>query len=319
MRLDSDFTDYRSDGILYKTLMSLQSHPGRSKGRLKELHLTRYFTTVELDDDSVGACMSYYGLSDPVLKDVERGLERLLHDDVIAALDRSAMERTVDMFVPVRRERTLLCLSVTASIASALSAPLIAAGGDADFRATDRFRCRWTEGADNALLIGFGGYLEALAREEQIKRLHIVDLLYEQRRDEIDARLAVYRRRIPTKIFSASASLETPDSLSEFDLICVTGSTLCNGTLETILDGARNDARVIVQGQSASIYPRVLFEAGVDWIATTFKPVAVSRMARGDRSGTPLRSLLEGGLPTIFLFPNSQMAGTPRLPILSSG
>ena len=75
------------------------------------------------------------------------------------------------------------------------------------------------------------------------------------------------------------------------------------GTLEYFLSNVRRDAILILQGQSASVHPKVLFEAGVHWVATTLKPPDLGRLAGPGHSGDDMRPLLQGGLPWIYLTP----------------
>jgi hypothetical protein len=191
-----------------------------------------------------------------------------------------------------------------ASIASALSARLLLAGGDEWFRVAHRRPTNWTNDAESALVVGFGGFLEPLISDERLRRVHVVDLSMDLR-SEWALEVAAWTTQYPTKSITASTHLESASSLRDFDLISITGSTLCNGTLEYFLANARDDANVILQGQSASIHPRMFFEAGVNWVATTLKPPTLGRMTRGSHDGEVLRPILQGGLPWVYLLPRN--------------
>jgi hypothetical protein len=294
--------------ILTDTLRRLSILHNESQRRLLKLHLTRYFTVVELDDGSVGACMSYYDLPDQVLSDAERTLHDVLCDDIFLLCDERL---TTEAFTRCVRgsnlQRLFVASSMTASIASALSSPVIRRGGNEAFTVASQAPAGWLDGIESALVVGFGGYLRTFAMRESVRTVHVIDLSYARRRERIEAELAIYRRRFPTKSITASCGFTKPVSYGEFDLVSITGSTLCNGTLENIVGAVRSDALVVLQGQSASLYPEAIFDAGVDWIATTVKPTTLGALAaRADRNGSTLRPVLDGGaLPWVYLCPRA--------------
>lgn len=293
------------NSILENTLGYLKGLPELSKRQIVELHLSRYFTTVELDDGSVGSCMSYYWLPDSTLAEAELQIAKLFSDNPFAVADQAALTEALGDRIPNDAQRHFLFTSVAASMASALSARLLTLGGNSVFEVVKNRPADWVDGVETALVIGFGGYLEPLAAERTISKLHVLDLTYDQRRADLDAQLSSYRQRFPGKSITVSTRLDGKNQLRDFDLVSITGSTLSNGSLEGILAEARNDSKLILQGQSASLYPKYLFQSGISWVATTIKPTALSKLARGDYSGKSLRPLLEGGLPWIYLVPRA--------------
>jgi hypothetical protein len=285
----------------YRILLDILKYlEGRNmEARLSELHLTRFFTTVELDDGSVGACASYYKLADHVLDVLEHRLRgECLNPFVVQ--DVELLQTIVGECVPDEQQRNCLVASLMCTVASALTAPVIRRGGDEWFEVEQRRPMNWIDGAETALVVGFGGYLEPLIAEDKIKTVHVIDLVYD-RKPEFGVKVSEWSARYPSKTITASTHLEGTDQLSGFDLISITASTLCNGTLEYFLANVREDAIVILQGQSGSLHPKVLFEAGVKWVATTLKPGILGRMSRGGHDGDEMRSMLQGGLPWIYL------------------
>ena len=297
------------DGILTDTLVHLSSRG--LKRCIAELHLTHYFTTVELDDGSVGACMSYYNLPDSILDAAERQIAVHCANDPFVMQDEATVTGIIENCVHDEKQRYFLATSVRATLASALSAPFIRDGGDEFFKVVARRPANWAYGAETALVVGFGGLLGPLISETTVKKIHALDLYYERRRDELEAKLSQYRNQHPEKTITISARLEHAGQLRDFDLLSITGSTLCNGTLEYFLANVRHDASVILQGQSASLHPKALFEAGVKWVATTLKPREVTMIARENHDGEALRPLLEGGLQWIYLVPRNDKNGAP--------
>jgi hypothetical protein len=292
--------------IVSGTLAYLASTPG-SPAQLVELHLTRYFTVVELSDGSVGACMSYYDLPDTTLMEAERRIADSLRSRQLGECAADALDLEVAGIVANARQRFLLVSAVTAAVASALSAATIRAGGDEVFVASAKRPSGLMHGIDSALIVGLGGHLLTLAKDPSVSRIHVVDLVYEERGPELDAFLAGYASRFPGKRFSISTRLR-PEEYKNFGLIVATGSTLSNGTLDDILACAAGGARIVLQGQSAGLHPKLLFENGVRLVITTVKPADVSRRARGDYDGQGLQPLLNGGLPWIYLSPRSSQA-----------
>jgi hypothetical protein len=274
--------------------------------RITELHLTRYFTTVELDEGSVGACMSYYRLPDAVLDAAEDRLCGYCQLDPLLVQDYDVLDKMIADCIVEPDQRYLVLTSFIAAIGSAISAPFIRDGGDEDFMAIRKCPCGWASGgAQSALVVGFGGYLRNLVAAPGIKKVHIIDLCYFPGRTRYETQLAAFRTQFPDKSITASCQLSNTAELRSFDVVHVTGSALCNGTLEYFLENVRKDATVILQGQSASLHPKILFESGVKWIATTLKPKIISQLAREDHSGDMMRPLLEGGLPELYLVPRT--------------
>jgi Putative heavy-metal chelation len=268
-----------------------------------EVHLTRYFTTAELDDGSIGACMSYLNLGDSTLKEAERVIQSYCRAGIINSETHAQLDREIAAYVQDTTQRHLLLNALMVSIASAMSAPFIRTGGDDFFKTLSTRPPKWTDCAETALVVGLGGFLHEIVTARNIRKIHVLDLKYRQRRNEVEAELEKYRRQNPKKTITASAALESLNRAADFDLLSITGSTLANGSLESFLKSARKDATVILQGQSAGLHPKILFETGITWIATTLKPKKVSHLARLGYDGLALRPLFEGGLPWLYLLP----------------
>jgi hypothetical protein len=278
---------------------------------VRSLRLTNYFTVAELVNGDVGSCMSYYRLTDTSMEAAEDRLFDYCHDDVFRILDYSHMNELIIDCVPDPQQRALLLSSVTATLASALSADVLRQGSAEHFETIRNFPTDWTRGAKSALVVGLGGLLRRLLEEPETEWVHTIDLLYDPRKKMFESELSHLRNLFPNKTITASVQVP-PKDLRRFDVISITGSTLCNGTLEDILASVRDDATIVMQGQSASIDPKVLFEAGVNWIATTLKPRSLIELSRRDRGGNSMRSLLDGGLPMIYLRPRAVSVASVR-------
>jgi hypothetical protein len=273
--------------ILAETLDALRSvgSVNVSARRIVQFRLSRYFTIVELDDGSVGSCMSYAQDADSVL-----AAKALL-------LNCSLVRDPLGLDFIHNMPDDPLCLSLRASVVSALSEPLLRAGGDAGVLVSDRSLWDPLEDATSALVVGFGGYMRNFALDPRIERLHVADLGYEARRDEMDRMLDRYRATRPEAEFTISDGRDTCKRAGAADVVAITGSALCNGSMQQLLAWARG-RRVIVQGQSAAMYPQALFARGVAMVATTLKPANLVDIA--DHGG--MSDLLEGGLPWVYLY-----------------
>jgi hypothetical protein len=280
------------DSILNRTLDFLLSKESASCRTIKDIRLNNYFTVVRLDDDSVGACMSSYHLSPAMLDESERHMRALLQSDPL--LIRYFGESC---------ERAGIAASLKAALANALSAPVLRAGGD-EFFSVLKGRCdHFFADINYAVVVGWGGLWEFLLRHTTALRIHVSELRYEANKEKIDAKFNLYRRQYPYLELSISDGSDIQEHLFAADFLAITGSVLGNGTLDELLGQSRNCRKVILQGQSAGIHPRYLFERGVHLVATSIKPVTVAEAAAADPTGRTLRPFLEGGLPRIFLEP----------------
>jgi hypothetical protein len=289
--------------ILQETLSWLQAR-GVGAGRaIRSLHLTPYFHIVALDDGSVGAAMNYATLAAHEFGDLETQVRARLAADPLL-LEWFFTGRSVGHDNKDEREQLrLVKKSLRAAVVSALSAPFLRAGGDEHFAAYRAPPIDPIAAAHSALVIGFGGYLESLAQADHIGELHVHDLGYASRAQEMDAVAERYRRASPAKRIFLSDGHDTAQRLRQVDVVAITGSTLCNGTLEQLLEQARGGPRIVLQGQSASIHPVALFRHGVSFVATTVKPLELVQLAAADPSGAALKPLLEGGLPQVYCVP----------------
>lgn len=279
--------------ILDETLLHLQARGAVTGRSLSGVYLNSYFTVVELDDGSVGAGMSYYAWPAPQTQSIQEQLAALRAADPLLVGWLFHDEAPARHLPLPPDQAALLVGSLRTAVVSALSAPSLRAGGDETFAASNTRPFDPFAGAASALVIGFGGYMRTLVHAApQIRTLHLSDLSYGRHPKKMDAIAEPWRRDHPEKRIILSDGRDTPQRLREVDVVAITGSALCNGTLETLLDQARGGPRVVVQGQSASIHPVALFSRGVQFVATTLKPPELARPAAADPSGSALSSLL---------------------------
>ncbi|HHE72114.1 MAG TPA: hypothetical protein ENL34_07550 [Chloroflexi bacterium] len=89
-----------------------------------------------------------------------------------------------------------------------------------------------------------------------------------------------------------------PEILPQADVVAITGTSLLNGTFETLVEQCRRDAFVIVLGATTPMSP-VLFDFGVDAISGTRVSVPKSAM-RAVAQGATFRQIPGKRLLTMF-------------------
>jgi uncharacterized protein (DUF4213/DUF364 family) len=275
---------------LEHTLERLRRHPDATNARLSAVSLGNYFTVVGLEDGSVGACMSSYRLSETECRSKHQEVnEALLDDPLLLSYTKFSTDKV----------RT----AIRAATISALSAKPLMSGKDSTFRIENNFPSEYFANANKAVVIGFGGLLQHLIHSTSVREIHVSDLRYKDRKLEIDRSLNQLRRVRAGVIITASDGHDNSSRIKKADTVCITGSTLGNGTLDELLAASRKCDRTILQGQSASILPTELFRAGVSAVFTTMKTPAVLNAAM-QNDGLSLRKFLEpGGLPPIYFWP----------------
>jgi len=278
--------------ILDATIEALRGEPIDSR-RVVRLRLTNYFSVVQLDDLSVGAAMNYGYRPATLLGAIQRALEAATTHDPLLLSATSA-------------EADLLLLSLRVAIVSALSAPILKAGGDSRFATSRSAPAYLFEGVTSALVIGFGGYMDGLARAHAVRTLHVADMQYPKRRSEMDDAVSRYRAERPDLQMTISDGSDTARRMSGADLVAISGSSLCNGSLDQLLRDSASCPRVVVQGQSAAIFPVELFRRGVHVVSTTIKPSNLLDLPPAD-----LLRTLEGELPAIYLTPRRPDSPNP--------
>ncbi len=256
--------------------------------RIARIRLGPVFTIVELDDRATGAAMNYSGLSA-----AEREALRLRLESSLAG-DPLLLRATASAGAGLAE------LSLRVAVASALALPAIRAGGDSVFRVSRQAPFAFFDDVRVAVVVGFGGYMRMLARRPGVTELHVVDLGYKRRRVEMDSTAAKYREARPDLSITISGDTESLNRLMPVaDVVCLTGSALCNGTMETLLASAAGCKRIIVQGQSAALHPDGLFRSRVAAVTTTIKPSNLIDLADLDL----LDSVLESDASGVYLWP----------------
>jgi len=252
-------------------------------------YVSNYFNVVRLADGSTGTCMSYSKVADDELERVRRYVHE--HADSDPWLLSLLSSRGVDNFGQ----------SLWAALLSARSAQALLPGHHPGYLASHTEPFDPLAGGDKVVVIGFGGYMEDAAQHPEVRRLHIADLGYRERRAQMNATVARFNRRGGGFVATVSDGSDTQRQLADADVVFITGSTLSNGTLDLLLRWACHCRVVAVQGQSAGVHPRALFDSGANLIITTRKPADLIEAATGGQ----LAEVLENGFPNLYMWPTT--------------
>lgn len=124
-----------------------------------------------------------------------------------------------------------------------------------------------------ALIIGCGGYLEDALNAPFITEVVCSDLAFgipeameDYYRPYLEDVVFPYREHKKVEISDGS---NTADLISNCDLLFITGSTLVNDTLPDILKWANHTPIIVLEGNTAGLYPFPLFEQGVTHLVQT--------------------------------------------------
>jgi hypothetical protein len=279
----------RRSRILDQTLDRLRQRLALHALKIDAIYLSNYFNVVRLNDGSTGACMNYFRFKSPAAAEQTE----------VKLLAQAERDPLLFEYLNDGGELHLLQLSLKTCVASALSQNLLAR--EDLFRVTRRFEPRIFPPAESAVVIGFGGYMEYLIHMTDIRRVHVSDLYMQRRRKTIQNRLKYYGEKFPDKVITFSDGSDNRERLAAAELVSITGSAFCSGTMDELLEDARDCKTVIIQGQSAAVSPEVLFEAGATLVSTSIKPANLVELGRNNPP--QFRALLEGGLPVIYIEP----------------
>jgi uncharacterized protein (DUF4213/DUF364 family) len=291
--------------ILTETFRAIRNRRNLAGLFIEDIFLGPFFNAVQLSDGAVGAAANYSLLppgqrweraAAPFFRRIKGGdplLEELLCDP--ASADN-------------------LVRSLRTCIISALSAPLLASGVYENFQRLSSREFASGIRQPSAMVVGWGGLMSTFLDSPPVERVHVCDLVYANpaERQRIDQEARKLRARFPHKTLTVSDGSDFGARVKDCEICAITGSTLCNGTLEKLLEECEHCDLTILQGQSGSIYPEYLFrEQLIDVLLTSVKPVQFHSLARSDPG--LFRTALEGGLPALMLgrLPEGRPAAVP--------
>jgi len=253
-----------------------------------DFHLCSPFTVVLLSDGSVGSAGNY---------DVQNDTEGYDPAEVKSKY-QSHLPNVPAILQALKDDRSLVGLSLHTAILSALSQDLL---NDSTLRSHDllyRPVFNWhsaidglSRESDTVSLVGYGGALEPLCTSGRFKHLYICDLMFE----EAEYREIACRRLENMGCFSSQITLANGAATEQIiplsDICFITGSALCNGTIEELLWLARGCREIVVQGPSCSLFPAEFFRRSTSMLLTTIK--TRSEFEAGRRKGDDIYNVVD--------------------------
>jgi GMP synthase (glutamine-hydrolysing) len=255
-----------------------------------DLCLANLATAVRLSNGSCGIAMNYdrQGVSPALTDGMASKMEQRLAERVVS---ESLLEGTLydDSEGPTLR-------SLTVALLSALATPLLNAAHLTP-RGARVIPIRapiehWRNHGSKIAIIGCGGYAADAIFAEHTKEVVVSDLAFndpEARdfyRPFIEKVVEPNRQR---KTITLTDGGDNEKVLSECEVLFITASTLINGTLFNILEMAGPKAAIILEGNTAGMYPPSLFALGVTHLVQTVVDIDYvslsKRFARQTRQG----------------------------------
>jgi len=254
--------------------------------RIRDIVLDQPYAVVEFDNGAQGLAFNYQNMLSPVTMDLAM---RRDFAQYLLAISRDDPYLT-ETFLKAPSDSALCELAVAIAIISGLSEPFFTAESLAGHGIAIR------EGAfplrdlvrvgDTVAVIGFGGYLYAAIEDSAADRILVSDLFSSEpvKKARIAQQIEAWQPFLRGKRLEIYGRMEGPDILRQADVAFITGSALCNGTLEELLHAATGSpgrCRVtVVQGHSVNIHPAALFRRGVDMVVQPIVDTDVIEAAR---------------------------------------
>lgn len=275
--------------ILDETLKRIKQKTDLSNVAITDIYLNKTFSIIRLNNGANGVAMNYFKFSSEEIKKSAHHLfmKKLKSDPLLLN------------YLFNTNSRNLLKLNLKVALLSALSKGLIK--DCKKFKITKNIDEYVFDGINSAVVIGFGGYMDLIITKTKIKNIHISDLFYDNRKMEIDKKISEYKNKFPDKMITVSNGIDNKQKMESSELVSITGSAFCNGTMDSLLDYSKNCKKIIIQGNSANIYPEVLFEKGVSLVATI--DVSEDLIALAEKDEEKLQDLVEDDLSTIYIYP----------------
>lgn len=275
--------------ILKQTIEDLKKIDDLSSYSIEEISLVSDFSVVKLNDGSVGSSLNYANALclekeyDPA--DYEKSLKAKIAGDPLLLNYLNQAKSPQD-------------ISLLTSVISALSQKFLTAEFLRKKDVLPREVNGFAEIAEilseqidrniDVAIIGFEGLSSFFLQNQFITNLYLIDYNFSPRRGKFYelAKLSLakmLRRKSNQAKVQINDGAEIKSIINSVDWLIISGSALCNDSLENILSAAKAK-KIILQGPSCSILPFELFKRGVTDIFTTKKnliELEYSRLGQG--------------------------------------
>jgi len=260
-----------------KAVLQLRGNPSI---QIVDLCLETLHAAIQCSDGEAGLALNYDQEGDEQLppallrKMAQRLLERIGEEPLL--------EETL-----FQCDEAPTLRAVTVAILNALSAPLChperaAELGFAVLPGRLPLLSFWGVGT-RLTVVGCGGYLEEAVRLPWSEQVSCLDLNFAS--PERSERYRTYLQQVidpqrKSKQIVLDDGSQSERILAETDLLCISGSTLCNDTFEPMLQAAGGCRAIVLEGHSAGIWPGLLQPFGIHHVVRTPVDLPVSALLR---------------------------------------
>lgn len=265
---------------IHRILWDLESRKNLNTLKVEELYLRSYFSVVGLSDGSVGSAGNF---------DIQFNYENKIPYNP-PQLEKRLLAKTNDdplLLNSLWDSKDGVGRSLLVAIASALSQDLLTSSylekrnmGLRRGRSFEKisgwegFVSSLLQEEDTITVIGYGGVLFSLLKSKKPERIYVSDLNFnyesflDKKTRDLKAKLKKGNFRGDLKLSDGS---DNQDLIADSDVLFITGSALCNDTMTDLLLNSQGCRNVVVQGPSASVFPKALFDSNVDYVLTNLK------------------------------------------------
>ncbi|MBN2112455.1 radical SAM protein [Candidatus Woesearchaeota archaeon] len=137
--------------------------------------------------------------------------------------------------------------------------------------------------AENPVISQVGFALHGFVEYSKAAEIHIFDRGFftdHKRKQQIEKEYAKFKKETGKEAFFYKEVKE--DIIKKSDVLVLSGSTIPNGTFESIIRNALQAKMVFIFGRSALLYPKALFRKGVSIITTTIPPKNLIDVAKSN-------------------------------------
>lgn len=259
--------------ILKKTLLYLEKFYGESlkSVKLTDIFTEELFTIVKLNNNYQGLAMNYEFESAP-------------REDISSHIPSDPL--LINYLFREKEKINLINYSLMTAILSALSQKFLNDDFLSKFNLTIKRGGRplssLTEKEDTITIIGFGGFLQAAITDQNIKNIYVADLYYSQpeQRGYFEQEINKFSDHLKNKSLSLHDGSDNKEIIGKSNIVCITGSALCNGTMDELLDYSKACREIIIQGHSASILPMALFDKGATLMIQSLIDIDILSLAK---------------------------------------
>lgn len=239
-----------------------------SQHRIDDFYVCSPFTVVRLNDGSIGSAGNYdiqNHTKDYNRSEVKDKYQKLIEGDPLLLKSLAGAISYVDVSLKVA--------IISALSQSLLTPEIISHAGLVyeDYVNPQPLLEKLLKASDKVILIGYGGGLDVFCTSEKVKNLVVCDFMFDQRKYKDIAWRRIKNLSSNLSHIHLISDISQQNYLADANVCYITGSAVCNGTMETLLDLATQCREIIVQGPSCSLFPVEFFRRSITLFLTNKK------------------------------------------------